>query len=200
MSAPVRRAGRARLDDGSEIIWTVADGGRGRRWRARTIRDGLVVEALLLEVGVDGRPTRLELAASAGLLTLHPEPTGGLHGNVVTGDGVRHLSLAWSDDHELAIDRLPIADAVTVRRLASITRVGEGREVQVVAVHPDLEVEEGVRRYRRIAVSVWQIEGAGSQRTVSIDDRGLPVWPASSGERGGEGEPAEWPLEVDPPA
>jgi len=202
MSAVVRGAGRAILDDGSQLVWSVADGRRGRRWRAMTARDGHLVETLLLEVGGDGRPTRLELSTSSGLLTLHPEPSGGLNGNVVTPAGVRHLSFAWSDKHELAIDRLPIAAAVTARRLAGSTPVGEGREVAVVAVAQDLEVSEGVRRYGRVSEANWRIEGADGARGLSIDERGLPVWPDARGESGGAGEApretSEWPMEFDP--
>jgi hypothetical protein len=197
MSPMVRRAGRATLEDGTDIVWSVADGRLGRRWRAMTSRSGSVVEALLLEIDADGRPTRLELTTAAGLLTLHPEPSGSLHGNVVTPVGMRHLTFAWSDEHELAIDRSPIAAAITARRLASTVAVGEGREVRVVDVARDLSVREGARRYVRVAESGWRIEGAGVTQSVTVDDRGLPGWPGARGETSGAGEPAEWPLEVD---
>jgi hypothetical protein len=198
MSGPVRHAGRAVLEDGSEIVWSVADGRRGRRWRTRTIRDGQLIATLLLEVDAAGRPSRLELAAPAGLLTLHPERSGGLHGNVVTPAGVRHLALPWSHDHELAIEGQPVADAVMVRRLAKTWPVGEGREIPVVAVTRDLEVREWRRRYRRLTGTHWSIEDDGGDRTASVDERGLPIWPASRGETSGAGEPTEWPLELDP--
>ena len=51
MSAMVRRAGQAILPDGTEVVWSVADGRRGRRWRATTTRDGALPPSLLLEVG-----------------------------------------------------------------------------------------------------------------------------------------------------
>ncbi|MDO8485990.1 MAG: hypothetical protein Q7S35_13695 [Candidatus Limnocylindrales bacterium] len=189
----VRRAGRARLADGTQLVWSVADGRRGRRWRAMTTRDGALTGALLLEVGVDGRPARLELATAAGLLTLHPEPSGSLHGNAVTADGVRHLTFAWSGEHELEVDGLPIASAVTARRLAGSTAVGEGRTVPAAAVAPDLSVREGARRYVRVDDATWRIEGEGDRRTLTIDERGLPV---GSGEAGDEA--GEWPLELEP--
>jgi hypothetical protein len=121
---------------------------------------------------------------------------------VVTPAGVRHLSFAWSDEHELAIDRLPIVAAVTARRLAGTTPVGEGREVLVVAVAQDLEVSEGVRRYVRVTETNWRLEGADDTRTLTIDERGRPIWPGARGESGGAGEAAgvasEWPLELEP--
>lgn len=200
MSRLVRRAGRAVLDDGSEILWSVADGRRGRRWRTRTFRDGQLIATLLLEVDAAGRPSRLELAAAAGLLTLHPEPSGGLHGNVVTPAGVRHLDLRWSDDHELAIEGEPVAEAVILRRLAATWPVGERREIPVVAVTRELDVRDGRRRYLRLTETDWSIEGDSGGRVVSVDERGLPVWPVSRGETPGAGEPIEWLLELDPPS
>ncbi len=191
MTALVRRAGTATLPDGAEVRWTVADGRRGRRWRVATTLSGALVASVLLEVDQVGRPSRLELATAAGLLTLHPEPSGGLHGNVVLLDGVRHLAMAWGADHELGVDGLPIADAVTARRLAATTGVGEGRLVRVVTVGLDLSVREGVARYTRVADGTWQIddEDGAAPRTVTIDARGLPAWPERA---------AEWPLELDP--
>jgi len=204
MSGVVRRAGRAILRDGTELVWSVADGRRGRRWRAMTIRDGHLAESLLLEVDNDGRPARLELTTAAGLLTLHPEASGSLHGNAVTPAGVRHLAFAWSGDHELTIDRLPVVAAVTARRRARTIPVGEGTDVAVVIVAPDLEVQAGVRRYDRVAEATWRIEGGrdGTQ-TLTIDDRGLPVGRGARGETVGAwdsvgpGEPTEWPLELE---
>ena len=188
----VRRAGRATLADGTALVWSVADGRRGRRWRAVTTRDGILTATLLLEVGVDGRPARLELATAAGLLTLHPEGAGSLHGNAVTADGVRHLAFAWSDEHELAIDGVPIGSAVTARRLADAAAVGEGRTVSVVAVAADLSVREETLDFVRLDDATWRIEGdgEGESRTVAIDERGLLVWAAGAG---------EWPLERETP-
>lgn len=192
MSAMVRRAGRASLADGTQLLWSAADGRRGRRWRALTTWGEALTAALLLEVGVDGRPARLELATAAGLLTLHPEATGSLHGNAVTPDGVRHLTVAWGVEHELELDGIPIASAVTARRLAGSTAVGEGRTVPVVAVARDLSVREGTRRYMRVGEATWRIEGDGDPRTLTIDERGLPVVAGETPDEAGE-----WPLELD---
>ena len=188
MSALVRRAGRATLPDGREVIWSVSDRRHGRRWRTEAIRDGRLESSLLLEAGVDGRPTRLELATVAGLLTLHPEATGSLNGNAVTAEGVRHLTFDWSDEHGLEIDGLPIPSVVTASRLAPTVVAGEGRTVPVVVVGPDLTVRAGQRRYQRLDGASWRIEGDGRAQALVVDDRGLPVWPATAG---------EWPLELD---
>lgn len=186
MSAMIRRAGRAILPDGSQVVWSVADGRRGRRWRAITSRDGRPIGSVLLEVGADGRLARLEFATAAGLLTLHPEATGALHGNAVTADGVRHMSFTWGREHEIEIDGLPVGSAIAARRLAGSTAVGEGRTVSVVAVAPDLSVREGTRRYVRIGDAAWRIEGDGDPRSLSIDERGIPDWIGQAG---------DWPLE-----
>lgn len=69
-----------------------------------------MVSDLLLEVDSAGRWTRLELATSGGLLTLHPEPDeSAVHGNVVTPSGVRPLALPWSAAHRLLLPGDPVA-------------------------------------------------------------------------------------------
>ena len=195
MSDAVRRAGRATLADGIEVVWSVADGRRGRRWRALTRHAGSVGSSLLLEVAPDGRPARLELATATGLLTLHQEPAGRLHGNAVTDEGVRHLTLAWGDDHELEVEPLAISGAVTARRLGGLVAVGEGTVVPVVAIDGAFAIHEATRRYDRLDAATWRIVGDGVTRTVTVNAGGLPVWPAQEGEPSGAGE---WPLELDP--
>ena len=188
MTALVRMAGSGRLADGSTLVWTVADGRRGRRWRATAVAAGGVTHAVLLEVGVEGRLSRLEVATPAGLLTLHPEAAGTtLHGNVVTPEGVRHLTLPWSPDHGLEIDGRPIASAVTALRLAGSTAVGEGRLVPVVAIGPDLALREEERRFVRVSATAWRIESDGPERVLAIDERGIPL---------GLAEGREWSLEL----
>ena len=114
----LRRAGRLDLGGGETVLWSVAEGHRGRRWRSLR-RDGshrlisdLLISDLLLEVDQDGRWTRLELATARGILTLHPEADGTeVHGNVVTPDGVVPLAFAWSPQHRLAVVGEPVAAA-----------------------------------------------------------------------------------------
>jgi hypothetical protein len=108
---PLRRAGQRPLPGNGDVLWSVAEGRRGRRWRAlRRDASGAIVSDLLLELDPAGRWSRLELATSGGILTLHPEPDGSaVHGNVVTPSGVRPLALAWSADHRLLVEDDPVA-------------------------------------------------------------------------------------------
>jgi hypothetical protein len=185
----LRRAGRARLADGSELLWSLAEGGRGRRWRATTSLDGRITHALLLEVDLAGRPARLELATEAGMLTLHPEPDGrSIDGNVVHRGGVRPLAFAWSPDHELEVIDRPLATAVTLRRLAARVRVGEGETIPVLAIDRSLAVRPGSRLVRRVADRRWEVADlAGARETViELDPDGLPqLGPGAD----------DWPLE-----
>lgn len=108
----VRRGGRAVLPTGELIVWSIADGRRGRRWREVASVAGTVVQAVLLEADPTGRLVRLEVATAAGLLTLHPDLDNTvLHGNVVTPAGVRHLSF---DRTTVLLDRSPAAMAVAI--------------------------------------------------------------------------------------
>ncbi len=187
----LRRAGIGTLADGLQLSWSVADGHRGRRWRAVASSNSVITHALLLEVDVDGRPSRLELTTPAGMLTLHPEEgSGGLHGNVVTAEGVRHLALGWSAEHGLDVEGRPIAAAVTAHRLSGSVAVGEGSAVPVVAVAADLRVTETTHRYRRVGEGEWWVEavaGDAAPTALRIDARGIPLL----------GDAREWPLELD---
>lgn len=99
------------------MLWSVAEGSRGRRWRSlRLASDGRPASDLLLELDPAGRWARLELATAAGLLTLHPDPDGrSIHGNVVTAAGMRHLALGWGSGHRLVVDGEPVAACALTR-------------------------------------------------------------------------------------
>ena len=105
MTAPLRRAGSGRAPDGALVTWSVAEGGRGRRWRwVVTAAGGDVRHAGLIELDTTGRFARLELASGAGMLTLHPAGDGRTaHGNVVRADAVDPLEVAWPDAVGLSI-------------------------------------------------------------------------------------------------
>lgn len=189
MTTFLRLAGTARLGDDAILTWSIAEGSRGRRWRAVTTADGVITHALLLEVDLRGRPARLELTTPAGLLTLHPEPDGSsLHGNVVSAVGMRHLAFAWSGEHGLSVDGRPIADAVTAHRLADTVRVGETRSVAVVAITPDLTLREDTVGFERRAETTWRIIRPDGEHALTIDARGIPT---------GETDAVEWPLELE---
>ncbi len=108
MTTNVRRGGRGTLPDGAQLTWSLAEGGRGRRWRASRVRDGRLEGTILLEIDAAGRPARLELGTSDGLLTLHPDRgERELHGNVVTPDGIRHLRSRLEPGPRAGRRRLP---------------------------------------------------------------------------------------------
>lgn len=188
MTSWLRLAGRGRLPDGSTLVWSVAEGSRGRRWRAESLNaDGAVVRAVLLEVSLDGRPARLEVSSAAGLLTLHPEPDGrSAHGNVVAINGVRPLSLPWSEGHEIVVAGTPLGELVAFHGLARRVGVGEGVELAVLVVGADLAVRDERRVARRVTTSQWTIDDGVADRTIDIDERGIPV---------GLDDTAEWPLD-----
>lgn len=188
MTSWLRLAGRGRLPDGSTLVWSVAEGGRGRRWRAATLSAaGAVVRAVLVEVGLDGRPARLEVSSAAGMLTLHPERDGrSAHGNVVAANGVRPVALPWSTEHEIVVAGTPLGELVALHRLAARVGVGEGVELPVLVIGEDLAVREERRVMRRMTATRWTIDDGGADATIDVDERGIPV---------GLDDAAEWPLE-----
>jgi hypothetical protein len=126
----LRRAGSGRGPGGSQVVWSVAEGRRGRRWREVVIAsDGGIRSSLLLELDPAGRFSHLELSTAAGLLTLHPERDGTLHGNAVTAAGVAHVrGEPWQPDSAIALEGSWICAAASRRPdgswPASVLRVG----------------------------------------------------------------------------
>jgi hypothetical protein len=185
--APVRRGGLGTLPDGAQLTWSLAEGGRGRRWRGSRVRDGRLEGTILLEIDAAGRPVRLELDTSDGLLTLHPDRgERELHGNVVTPSGIHHLRLDWSPAHELVVDGFPVVLLAAVRRLEAIVPVGQMAERPAVIVDSGLHCLVTTIRLVRLDVRRWRAEGEGSSVGVAIDADGAPA---------GLDESAEWPLE-----
>jgi hypothetical protein len=142
---PLRRAGRGRLRDGSTVVWSVSEGTRGRRWREmRRTADGALITSLLLETHPDGRFAHIELSTAAGLLTLHPEADGTLHGNVVTVLGIRHvIGLAWAPQSVVLVEGSVIASAAAIRTLAGDAADGVRitLDLEVVAIHEPVSLE-----------------------------------------------------------
>ncbi len=190
MSDPVRTGGRTVLPDGTVIVWSVAEGLRGRRWRESITRSGGLGSSLLLEASPAGGPRRLELTTANGLLTLHPDADDRmLHGNVVAPDGVRHLRFEWSFEHELVVLGSPAAAAIALRRFADILAVGETRPVPAVVVDDSLEPRAGTWEVTRTGTGSWTLgeNGVGEAEAVEIDAAGLPVLAGTE----------TWPLAVD---
>ena len=187
--ALVRRAGRARLADGSTILWSVAEGTRGRRWRAVTTSDGHITHSLLFEATAGGGATRLELTTASGMLTLHPDAEEReVHGNVVHIGGVRPIRVPWGPDHAFEIVDRPIATAVMLARMTRSVAVGEGETVAVVSVDSGLVVRSGTRLVRRLSESRWEVAdlGAGRALELELDGDGVPRL----------GTADDWPLEA----
>jgi hypothetical protein len=101
----LRRAGRGRLANGGLVLWSVAEGGRGRRWRwVHQIHEGLMGPAGLIELLPGGGLGRLELSAFGGLLTFHPEADRrSAHGNIVSAERVHPIETAWKPDWGVGI-------------------------------------------------------------------------------------------------
>jgi hypothetical protein len=147
----LRVAGTGRTSDGATVTWSVAEGRRGRRWREAIAHDGAVVHSLLFELDPDGRFAHLELTTPAGLLTLHPEGDGTLHGNAVTAEGVTHIrGLPWDPDDVVLIERSVVCEVVA--RESPVRR-------WLIRIASDLSLARD-----RIAIS-----------SPPIDLRGLPV-------------------------
>ena len=195
----VRRAGRGALADGSTLLWSMAEGGRGVRWRASTTRHGALTSDLLLEVAADGRPGRLEIAAPAGLLTLHPAPDNtAAHGNVVAPDGVRPLAFPWSVGHWFESRQSPVLAAAMCRSFRDEMGVGEFRLVPGLHVDDRLRVWPGERGVKRLTDTRFLIEEADSSGwELSLDDDGLPIFEAGDQRRPDSGAAPVWPLEVE---
>ena len=177
MTDLVRRAGSGRSLDATDVVWSVAEGRKGRRWREVRSRDGAVVSSLLLEAFPDRRFAHLELSTASGLLTLHPEPDGTLHGNAVLADGVHHvIGLPWPEGSVLIVDgsAIAIAAAAWFAREAWPDRPHDAR-MPIVTVSPALDVRAGT------------MPGNGLSH-VAIDADGLPA--LADGQT--------WALEVEP--
>ena len=191
----LRRAGHVRAADGASITWSVAEGHRGRRWREVVrIRGGRpgIRHSLLLEAGPDGRFSHLELSTATGLLTLHPEGDGTLHGNAVADHGEAGLRDATGVEHvrglEWPADGIALVDGSLVCRLAGIHALaqtvpsGTSRAQPVVWIPETLWIEVKPVRVERIDERTWRF---GDFTELEVDGVGLPV----------SRDASIWPLE-----
>ena len=183
MGELLRVGGRGRLADGSVVTWSVAEGRRGRRWREVRAADGAVVSSLLLETDADGRFSHVELSTAAGLLTLHPEGDGTIHGNTVGDDGVGHVAgLPWEPDGLLVVEGSPIALAAAAAVARAHVAPGGSVGLTALAVGLDLRLGTETVTVERRAAGIWLV---GDEPALRLDDRGLPIL----------ADGADWPLE-----
>ena len=84
--------------------------------------------SLLLELAPEGRFSHLELSTAAGLLTLHPEGDGTLHGNAVTTRGIEHVrGLPWAPATVVLVEGSAVCEAIAASSrpvAAEVLRVG----------------------------------------------------------------------------
>jgi hypothetical protein len=178
----VRRAGSGRLPDGGWVTWTVADGSKGRRWREVVTDETGIRHSLLFETAPDRRFSHLELASPAGLLTLHPEADGTLHGNVVGRDGVRHVvGLPWTRDGLVDLAGSAITAAASAWLLER--EPGPPSPTTVLGISAALALDAHPVVVARRWDGSWGIAGA-SRFAADLD--GLPVL----------ADGATWSLEV----
>ena len=131
-SRPLRRAGRGTDVAGLTVTWSMSEGRRGSRWREVRVADGAVVSSLLLEFDPDERFAHLELSTAAGLLTLHPEGDGTLHGNAIVASGVQHIvAVAWEPADALEVEGSTIARTAAARGPAAAAEVVVGLDLSI---------------------------------------------------------------------
>src|SRR6185369_17189835 len=110
---------------------------------------------VLLETGHDGTVVKLEVATSAGLLTLHPEGST-LHGNVARPTGIEHVTLPWDERRLLLIVGTPATAAAAARLLEADLGVGDGQTRTGVSIDVGLTVTPATFRVARLAARRWR--------------------------------------------
>lgn len=185
MAARLRFGGRGQGVDGGSVVWSVAEGSRGRRWREVRNTGHAVASSLLLETDPAGRFAHLELSTPSGLLTLHPEGDGTLHGHAIVSDGIEHVEgLRWDADGVVLLEGSTVCRAAALPVLPGTLEPSTSLAHLAVVIPPTLWLEVKPVRIERIDVRSWRF---GDEEPFEVDLRGLPLL------HGGE----IWPLERD---
>jgi hypothetical protein len=185
VAGTLRFGGRGQGPDGASVVWSVAEGSRGRRWREVRNTGHAVASSLLLETDAAGHFAHLELSTPSGLLTLHPEGDGTLHGNAIVSDGVEHVEgRQWDSDGIALLEGSTVCRAAAIHLLGGIVESFTSRAHLAVVIPPTLWLEVKPVRVERIDDRSWRF---GVEDPFAVDGRGLPVL------RGAE----TWPLERD---
>ena len=186
----LRVGGRGAGADGLQVVWSVAEGSRGRRWREARSTTGGIETSLLLETDPTGLFAHLELSTPTGLLTLHPETDGSLHGHAVVGErgeelGVEHVAgLAWTPDGLVIVEGSTICQVAAIHLLWQSTSEWSSTSRPAVVIPTTLWSEARPVRVERIRPKRWRF---GGDPPIDVDDRGLPL--LLDGQT--------WPLELD---
>lgn len=173
---PVRVAGWGTDGSGRSITWSVAEGRRGRRWREVVHDGGAVRHALLYETDTDGRFAHLELSSAAGLVSLHPEQDGTLHGNRVDPAGamVDHVvGLPFSPEHLLLVEASTVAVGAAAWLLTGVVEVGKSVERPAVTLLATGRVHAAAAvRFERLTSTDWRI---GDGLVLRLHADGWPI-------------------------
>jgi len=125
-----------------------------------------LAHSLLLETGPDRRFSHLELATRLGLLTLHPEPGGTLHGNALAEGGLRHVvGLPWDPDGLVIVEGSTVAAAAAAHLLAAVQPAGAA-PAGFATSHPVLRVRTDLS----LATGLADVELAPDGRYVLADE------------------------------
>jgi len=186
MTAAVRRAGHYADAAGRAVTWSVADGARGRRWRWSVVdRRGALVVAHTLETDPSGRFLRLESTCAAGLLTLHREGDGIVHGNRVSERGVDHLTVEAPVPDGVLVGATELGVAALA---GSLTLDGPRSTVDILEVFDDLGIRIASVTIRVDEPGTWDVRTNRQAGRAQLDDDGLP--------RADGVESESWPLEL----
>ncbi len=152
------------------------------------VGEGGLRHSLLFETAVDGAFSHLELSTPAGLLTLHPEGDGTLHGNAIEAGGIRHVvGLPWDARGVVDIEGSAIAGGACALSLAGEIVPGASARRTLLRVTVGLLITTGPALVERIDDETWRIAGGQPFRT---DATGLPLL----------ADAEAWPLEQSEPA
>lgn len=187
MSAPRRVAGHERDSRNRDVVWTAADGRNGRRWRELAVDPAGHARTLLLETDSQGGWQRLEISGADGLLTLHPEGDGSIHGNIASRTGVRHLALGKLKPPRIDVPGSLVVEAALCWSLSRQMRLGESRVVTVASVAEPVSIALAEVTVERRTTATWELRDGDRRRLVELDESGLPVAHVGA---------EHWPLEA----
>jgi hypothetical protein len=185
VTGPVRQAGRLADDAGRTLTWSIADGQRGRRWRWTVVdRRGSLLVTHTLETDPAGQFVRLESAAAAGLLTLHREADGSIHGNRVAERGVDHLTLEAPAPGAFLIGPTELGVAIV---MGAVGRPTGKLAVDLVEVGDDLGIRLVNATIRADEDGAWEVRTNRLTRRAALGADGLP--------ESRDHDAVRWPLE-----